>query len=898
LATSTFVGRSNELCTLELARSSAASGEPQLVLVDGPAGVGKSALIARFVDSLEDVALISVVGDDTETELRFGLVDQILGSGSRSWSDPFVAGAATLQFLGHETRTQLLVVTVDDAHLADLFSLRALNFALRRLRAEPVLAVFTARDDQLHRLPQGLAHMASVHGARIRMRGLTDAEVVDLSAAAGHRPLSLRAAARLQSHTDGSPLHLRALLDEVPWGDLEATDRPLPAPRSFAHLVLGELGRTSRPARQVASAASVLGDHALVVDVLTVAGVDAQAGLEAVEELERKRVLHVSAARRVTFEHPLVRAAVYDDLGSATRARLHHHAAQITCDGSASLTHRVAAALLPDPVLVSDLERKAEDDRAAGDLPAAAACLVAASKLSAVGPDADRLLLSAVELLLLAGEAWAAAPHMPRLAALPPSGRWLHVQARMAWLSGRADEAVALGRQAWTLAGDLDPGARDQIAALVAQIEILRGRGAEAAEWATRALSDGRLFGHEAPHTRAIQANGLCISGRADEGLELLAWLDHDPSTVAAEHHPELAARGILRMTTDDLSGAIADLTVAAALTHHDLAPFRLAAQGCLAEAEYRKGEWTEARTLAEQAVALAEDMEQPWLAGFLHATAAAVPAGQGDWAVAQSHVNAAHAVAEVLGDVATLAYADDAAVRVATSRGNPAEVLRSAGRLRTQPPGPHLEPGVLLWPPHVVAALVELGRLDEAQNELDSLQKLAANRGRRSRLAALDRVRGQLAAARRDNSQARRAFGDALRLGDGTADALERAVVHAAFGRFLHRRGERRAAVDHLQEARARFDSLHAAPFLERCNAELRSCGVDVTTAPGDVDPLTPQERRIAELVRSGRTNQQVADELVVSLKTVGYHLSNVYLKLGVHSRTQLVARMQAPDS
>jgi ATP/maltotriose-dependent transcriptional regulator MalT len=896
LFTSTFVGRTNQLRTFESARVSAGSGQPQVVLVDGPAGVGKSALVARFVQSLRDVAVISVGGDDTETNLRFGLVEQILGSDSRSWADPFAAGAAMLQFFGQEAHTRLLVVTVDDAHLADVPSLRAVNFTLRRLRAEPVLVVLTARDDQLHRLPTGLVQLASVHGARIGLRGLTDAEVVDLSATVGHGRLSSRAAARLRSHTHGSPLHLRALLYEVPWDDLQAVDRPLPAPHSFAHLVVGELSRTSMHTQAVASAAAVLGDGALAHHVLTMAGVGEQAGMESLEELERIRLLRAPPGGRVMFEHPLVRAAVYDDLGPATRSGLHQRAAQVL-DGPRSLSHRVAAALVPDPALVSDLERKAEEDRAAGDPSTAAASLVAASRLSPSGPDADRLLLSAVELLLLAGEAGAAAPHMERLAGLAPSGRWLHVQARMAWLSGRAEDAVALGRQAWTVAGELDPGERDQIAALVAQIEVLRGRGAEAAEWATRALSDGRLRGHEAPQTRAIQANGLCTAGRAEQGLELLAWLPDDAASVPTEHHPELAARGILRMTTDHLSAAIADLTVTGSLSHQDFAPFRLAAQGCLAEAEYRSGNWTAARTVAEQALSLAEDMEQPWHVGFMHSTDAAVPAGQGDWAAARAHVDAACAVADLLGDPATAAYADNAAIFLATCQANPAEVVRLASRLRAHPSGTPHEPGILSWPPHLVAALVELGRLDEAEIELDSMLDLALDRGRGSRLAALARVRGQLAAARRDNTAAREAFEDAIRLGEGASDALEQGVAHAAYGRFLRRRGERRAAVEHLQEARRRFEGLRAAPFLERCTTELGACGVTEAGAATTADPLTPQERLVAELACGGRTNQQVAEELVVSVKTVGYHLSNVYMKLGVHSRAQLVTQMRGLD-
>ena len=144
--------------------------------------------------------------------------------------------------------------------------------------------------------------------------------------------------------------------------------------------------------------------------------------------------------------------------------------------------------------------------------------------------------------------------------------------------------------------------------------------------------------------------------------------------------------------------------------------------------------------------------------------------------------------------------------------------------------------------------------------------------------------MRGELEAARRRTPEARVAFLEALRLGAGPGDALETAVAHAAYGRFLRRRGERRNAVQQLQIAQDLFTGLGAAPFLARCQAELADCGWPTTHDATEAaqTELTPQELAVARLVAAGRQNREIADELVLSVKTVTYHLGHVYAKLG----------------
>jgi DNA-binding CsgD family transcriptional regulator len=349
-------------------------------------------------------------------------------------------------------------------------------------------------------------------------------------------------------------------------------------------------------------------------------------------------------------------------------------------------------------------------------------------------------------------------------------------------------------------------------------------------------------------------------------------------------------------MITDDLDGARGDLSISSPSADFGMGPQQLTALGILVDLEYRAGDWDSSAVLAERLVGLVEDTGQMWMLAFAHAVAVLVPAGRGQWDLAEQHLLAAEEASAVIANQASRAYTDNAAVHLAYCRGDAAGVINAAKDLLADRGSPH-EPGVVGWPPQYASALVDLRRLKDADVALTGMEDLARDRHHRSRQAALARVRGELEAAERRTSEARAAFLNALGLGAGQGDALEAAVAHAAYGRFLRRRGERRNAVSHLHRAEEMFRRLGAAPFLRRCEAELTASGQRTTPKAGVVGPtsLTPQELAVARLVCAGRRNQQIADELVLSVKTVTYHLGHVYTKLGVRSRTELVAQWRS---
>ena len=878
-----FVGRTDELEFLRARLAEAELGRPQTVLVEAEGGLGKSALLAAFARGLDQTPL-TASGDEAEVFLGFGVLLQLLDARKATWSDPFAAGAHLLEFLDHRQDLPTLFV-VDDAHLADVESLSALTFALRRLQADRVLAIFAARDTG--RLPPGLLRLVDAQGGRLRLEGLSDADVIDLGVARGHERLTRAAASQLREHTAGNPLHLGALIDRLPG---EVGRRTLPAPGSYAQLVSAQLAGLSDDARGLARAAAVLADGVLLDIAAAVANLSSPE--VALDELTGARLLTCTYADdgwRIRFGHPLTKAAVYDDLRPTERVRLHRECARLV-HGEESLLHRVAAATGPDAQVAADLARAAQARAARGDEHRAAELALSASHLSPPGADADDRVMDAVELFLLAGDVTAAQAAAEPLAGMAPSGRLFHLQAKLAQLSGQPGQAEQLALAAWELADQLGPDGQGRLAAILAQLCNVRGDGAAAAEWSERALV------HELPSdlrdsTLAAKALGLAIAGLRAEALATLEL--PDSTEVDRSQFHQLCVRGTLRAAVDDLDGARADLSRLAVTSGRDLAPQRLVGMGALADVEFRLGNWDDSLMVAGQALSLAEDTDQRWVLGYLHAVTVLVTAARGAWAEAEASLDLARVLAAELSDAATFAVCEDASVHLAWCRGEPQEVVDRSALLLSLRGGPTHEPGLLSWVVPFVSSLVELGRLDEAAEEIAGFEETARSRGSRSRLAALARVRGELATARRDHGAARDAFEESIALGSGVASALDAALAEASYGRFLRRRGERRAATARLQAARERLAALGATPWVVRCEEELAAAGAEGGTHEPLATELTPQEQIVATLVCQGLTNQQVARQLVLSVKTVGYHLGNVYTKLDVHSRTQLAARL-----
>jgi DNA-binding CsgD family transcriptional regulator len=190
---------------------------------------------------------------------------------------------------------------------------------------------------------------------------------------------------------------------------------------------------------------------------------------------------------------------------------------------------------------------------------------------------------------------------------------------------------------------------------------------------------------------------------------------------------------------------------------------------------------------------------------------------------------------------------------------------------------------------PDAVEALVLVGEMVRAAGLLKRFEGEARRLDRASGLAAAARCRGLMAAARLAFDEAERSFEEALRQHQRLHEPFELARSLLAFG-SVQRRAKRRAhARDLLGRALAIFDELGAQSWSERTRKELARIG---GRAPSS-GALTPTERQLADLVAEGLSNKEIAAALFVTPKTVGTKLSRIYTKVGVHSRTELVRRL-----
>jgi DNA-binding CsgD family transcriptional regulator len=182
------------------------------------------------------------------------------------------------------------------------------------------------------------------------------------------------------------------------------------------------------------------------------------------------------------------------------------------------------------------------------------------------------------------------------------------------------------------------------------------------------------------------------------------------------------------------------------------------------------------------------------------------------------------------------------------------------------------------------------LGQTGKAKPVVASLERQARATGIAWTLGTAARCRALVADA---DAAAEAGFQEALRLHEG-AGAFERARTELCFGEWLRRRGHRRDSRMHLGAALEAFEASGATPWAERSRRELRASGLTLRRRqPAAREQLTPQELQIARLVAEGKTNRDVAATLFVTPKTVEFHLTRVYRKLEIHSRSELVRRM-----
>lgn len=866
-----FVGRDLELAELTHRLTDAHTAD--VIAVVGEAGIGKTALLRRLAAGRPGALWAQAAA--WESGVPGGVVAQLLADGGAT--DPIAAAARLADAL---TAADVGLLIVDNAEEADSVSLQALSTIVRHHNDLPLLVVLGATT-----VPPVLADVVS---SELRLTGLDSAGVSALATTRG-RLIHPAMTDALTRHTRGNPRDVLALLDELPAAVWAQPDAPLPAPSYVVARVEKQLVRCGPDARRLVEALAILGQAAPLAEVAGLAGLEDPS--PAIDEATSAGLVTGGSGFEPKLSDGLTSAAVIGLMGVHGASRAHERAAAVVADPARRTAHRVAAAPLPDTALSDEVDLLARQRAAEGAWAEAATLFRDASRLTPDPLLRDDRLTRSVDALIAAGDCAGAAAQVPAIESLRETPLRNAVLAYLAIVRGRAAEAdVRLRRADDIVNADRDP----DTAALIAQRYVLhalvRCRGDELVGWADRALA---LADRESPagiEAAAIRGLGLAALGQFRQATaaydELAGWVRH-----GAQAQRVTMGRGWLQLIRDDVDGARSSLESAVATAGlGGSARITLWAHAWLARVHFSAGEWDRALDTVEAGRALTASSGIVLVSPLLEWTAAQVHSLRGNWAAAEAAVRNAETVTqdyEMMRIPTLLAKA-----QVAEAEADYAKVRRVLEPLRAMAPGTSLqEPGHWPWADVLANAMVIDGQLDAADAFLRPYESRARARGHRSSQARLGYARGRLLGASGDLPAARRAFEEALRLLEGLPLRVEQARVNFAFGQTLRRAGKRRQADDVISTARDLYLSLGAQTYVARCDRELKAGGLHQIQRSRDSVDLTPQEEAVTSLVAQGLSNREVAAELYVSPKTVQYHLTRIYAKLGVRSRSELAA-------
>ncbi len=887
-----FVGRESDLDRLRSLLAAARGGEPHVVVVDGPPGIGKSTLLdqlRRSVGSQQLADIVSVTAEPAEAGLAFGVLSGVLAgldpaapfAAVPAGADAFAVGLTLLTRLGGAGPARLLVV--DDVQWADAASLRSLLFALRRLRGERLLAVLSVRTgdavpDDLARLQ---AHPATVH---LPLSGLDIASTAALCGELAGRVLAPSTVARLHEATGGNPLWLTAA---AAMGDRLGRHEPgerLPPPPQYAELVRRQLAACSADVSALAVAVAVTGP----VSLREVAGAYEAAGGSTDPALWPDAVVRDAVAARLVGAvdgglrpyHALSASAVYWSLPAGRRAQLHRVAAAGAADPDRRLDHRCAAdAVLGDDAdLRADLEARAALMRRSGSSARAAALTLAAAD-RAEGDDPARLRTQAGLDLLRAGDLDRADQIAALAHSAADSAAGLALRGSLALLRGRPAEAATLLRRGYAEAGS-DPALAGICAAQITALVINLGLGEETLHWARRSAaltpSDGMA------QLMLYAAEGVLVDGpdypwpQADEPAAALAGT--------------LAGRGVQWLWRGDESAARRFLQEGLEVALRD-GPIIVGviAGYYLAEASYRLGDHRGALAASDANLSLAHDADMTWTWSLAHATRVAPLVALGRLEEASEHTAIARDSSS--GDFAAILWIAVAGARVALAAGDPAGALVALAAME-----PYAgvagagNPAVQPWRLLQARALLEVGREDEAEALLRPVEESLARWPRPWTALQAARIRAELARRRGDPAGAEGVLKAAVTEG-GRHPSWEAALLRADYGALLRRRNRRSAAAAQLETAYRRLESMG----VDTASVATEIAALDGRPAQG---LLTGRERAVTGLVAQGATNREIAQALHLSVKTVEYHLGHAFAKLQVRSRGGVAAALSRHDA
>ncbi|TVZ06529.1 LuxR family transcriptional regulator [Trebonia kvetii] len=923
--------RERELETLREGLDGARAGEGTLLLIEGPAGMGKTALAraGRAAAGQAGMMPLEARASELEQPFAFGVVRQLLEpvvNQDSGHADLFAgaAGPATRLFepderrplganVGFEALHSLywlvvnitdqapVLVLVDDCQWVDRESLRFLDYLAQRIEGLPVAMLLTGRspDAAAEKTESLWAHMASRPSAvALYPRPLSQSAAVALARERMGAEAAEEFCRACHTATGGNPLFLRELLRALDAAGVvpsaaAADEVQAVGPAAVSRFVLHRLATLGPAATELARAVAVMGDDSELPLAGRLAGLSEDVAGEAADDLVRADIfVH---AERLGFVHPIVRAALYEDLAPGERQARHAAAAEALAAEGAPAERVTAHLLLTTPTgdqrRVATLRSAAADAAHRGGMRAAAEYLRRALAESPAAQERAETLaeLGRCEVAIMQFEA--AEEHLRTALTLDAA------------LTTRAVAAFWLGRCAIVSGGRSARAAADALASLAGELQTADPE--RSLELGSELLSVTTAF-TQLRGGLAVQLQRFRDQARGHPGFEAVARIHSayeqilrgEPATAAMEEVEQALATGLPRSAQSN-----------AAL---------------LALLALRLGERYElAVQLVDAALVRARQEGHATRQGILHAQRAAITLAQGSLHDAQAEadtglllVEESHFVVPLLVAVAITVQVErgelDAADRLAqtgeafgiANRAHISDFLTARGRLRIAQG--RLEEGVadLLWCGERREARGQCWPSDWRAHAAPAVAALG------ERQLAVKLAREQLAAARRVGAPgalgmslrtAALAIGEDERLAllreavsvlERSSARLELAHALADLAAELSRAGGRREGRDAARRAAKLAGQCGATAMAESAMAELhagpgRRARMELTGP----DALTAAEWRVCRQAAEGRTNREVAQALFLTEKTIERHLSSAYTKLGIRSRFQLPA-------
>jgi DNA-binding CsgD family transcriptional regulator/tetratricopeptide (TPR) repeat protein len=926
-----LVERELELETVERLLADAAASSGGAVVFEGPAGIGKSSLLAAARSAAApELRVLSARGGELERELPFGIVRQLLEplvvacdaedrkallAGAAGLAKPVLfaadpeAGAepsfSALHGLYWLTinlaDAQPLLVAVDDAHWADVASLRWLIYLARRLAGVPLALVLATRPAEPGPVQELLDELLVIPEVTVLHPGGLSEQATTLLAvqllAAEPDPSFISAC---RAATGGNPFLLLELLRELDRrGIAPSREHAGLASQLSSHgvgrAVRARLRRLPPECTAVARAVAVLGDPAEPTIAAQLAGLDGDAASRAADALAEAVLFE--PGRQLAFVHPLVRSSVYAELSSPERARHHERAARLLASAGGA-ADRIAVHLLAtnprgDPETVRMLRQAAKGASSRG-APDVAVAYLQRALAEPPSPELEPILVHELgSAALSAGELGMAIEKLRQATRDLTDGR-LRAEAADAlgsalFLAHQPEEAMT---DLTSVINELQEGEREQGLRLQATRWVaVRG---DVAVWRRLQATEERfVVASRRPQTVgerlyvAVAAYDAARTGTAKEARELALRAFAD-GRLLEDPGPEsggfwIVPTVLLLAHADDDGARISTAAIEWAKQHGSLPAFAMAAQ-LRAYICMRRG------SLAEAAADATGALEQPGVSGF-------PPYGQ----IALANVLLAQGKPTEAAEVFSQAASEPAAA-------GHIRYLQTRSRLRAaaQHPDKALEdliacsrleqewdirtPAFSTWRADAVPLLASLDRHDEARalarEELERCRAFGAP----GPLGASLRTLGIVESGDSGISLLEQAVAHLQR----SPARLEHALALLELGAAMRRAGRRADAREPLREALELARVCGADAIAVRAHDELVAAGARPRRDPTESrSHLTASELRVARLAAEGLTNREIAQALFLTENTIETHLRSVFRKLEIRSRSQLARRL-----